>query len=195
MLAAIAGQTKTIHLGSAVTVLSTDDPVRVFERFSTLNAISNGRAEVDRRTRIVHRIVPAVRIRSHAVRPAVRGAARAVRRRCSTAQPVTWSGRTRPALRDQIGLSTDRIRRPAAHLGRRRRKPGLGRSRGPPWPATDAGDHRRQPAPVPAVRRSVHRAAAALRPRPACRWVPTRLDMSRPPTSGRARNCGRTTRR
>jgi alkanesulfonate monooxygenase SsuD/methylene tetrahydromethanopterin reductase-like flavin-dependent oxidoreductase (luciferase family) len=33
-------------LGSAVTVLSTDDPVRVFERFSTLNAVSNGRAEV-----------------------------------------------------------------------------------------------------------------------------------------------------
>ena len=46
MLAAIAGQTKRIHLGSAVTVLSTDDPVRVFQRFSTLNAISNGRAEV-----------------------------------------------------------------------------------------------------------------------------------------------------
>ena len=46
MLAAIAGQTKSIHLGSAVTVLSTDDPVRVFQRFSTLNAISNGRAEV-----------------------------------------------------------------------------------------------------------------------------------------------------
>ena len=33
-------------LGSAVTVLSTDDPVRVFQRFSTLNAVSNGRAEV-----------------------------------------------------------------------------------------------------------------------------------------------------
>ena len=46
MLAAIAGQTSRIHLGSSVTVLSTDDPVRVFERFSTLNAISNGRAEV-----------------------------------------------------------------------------------------------------------------------------------------------------
>jgi len=46
MLAAIAGQTKRIYLGSAVTVLSTDDPVRVFERFSTLNAVSNGRAEV-----------------------------------------------------------------------------------------------------------------------------------------------------
>ena len=46
VLAAIAAKTTRIHLGSAVTVLSTDDPVRVFERFSTLNAISNGRAEV-----------------------------------------------------------------------------------------------------------------------------------------------------
>ena len=46
VLAAIAAQTSQIRLGSAVTVLSTDDPVRVFQRFSTLNAISNGRAEV-----------------------------------------------------------------------------------------------------------------------------------------------------
>ena len=46
MLAAIAGRTKRLVLGSAVTVLSTDDPVRVFQRFSTLNAVSNGRAEV-----------------------------------------------------------------------------------------------------------------------------------------------------
>lgn len=46
VLAAIASRTSRIHLGSAVTVLSTDDPVRVFQRFSTLNAISKGRAEV-----------------------------------------------------------------------------------------------------------------------------------------------------
>src|SRR5690348_16215920 len=46
MLAGIAGRTSRIHLGSAVTVLSSDDPVRVFQRFSTLNALSNGRAEV-----------------------------------------------------------------------------------------------------------------------------------------------------
>ena len=44
--AAIAARTERIHIGSSVTVLSTDDPVRVFERFSTLNAISNGRAEI-----------------------------------------------------------------------------------------------------------------------------------------------------
>lgn len=46
VLAAIAGRTTRIQLGTAVTVLSTDDPVRVFERFSTLNALSHGRAEV-----------------------------------------------------------------------------------------------------------------------------------------------------
>jgi probable LLM family oxidoreductase len=46
VLAAIAGRTKRMWLGSAVTVLSSDDPIRVFQRFSTLNAASNGRAEV-----------------------------------------------------------------------------------------------------------------------------------------------------
>ncbi|HRP07136.1 MAG TPA: LLM class flavin-dependent oxidoreductase, partial [Gemmatimonadales bacterium] len=46
VLAAIAGRTERIRLGSAVTVLSSDDPVRVFERFSTLDAVSNGRAEI-----------------------------------------------------------------------------------------------------------------------------------------------------
>jgi len=46
VLAAIAGRTKRIHLGSSVTVLSSDDPIRVFQRFSTLDAVSNGRAEV-----------------------------------------------------------------------------------------------------------------------------------------------------
>ena len=46
LLAAIAGRTSRLRLGSAVTVLSSDDPIRVFQRFSTLNAISNGRAEV-----------------------------------------------------------------------------------------------------------------------------------------------------
>ncbi|MEZ5294415.1 MAG: LLM class flavin-dependent oxidoreductase [Vicinamibacterales bacterium] len=46
VLTAIAGKTSRMHLGSAVTVLSTDDPIRVFQRFSTLNALSNGRAEV-----------------------------------------------------------------------------------------------------------------------------------------------------
>ncbi len=46
VLAAAAARTRSIHLGTAVTVLSSDDPVRVYERFATLDAISNGRAEV-----------------------------------------------------------------------------------------------------------------------------------------------------
>jgi probable LLM family oxidoreductase len=46
VLATIAGRTKRIRLGSSVTVLSSDDPIRVFQRFSTLDAASNGRAEV-----------------------------------------------------------------------------------------------------------------------------------------------------
>src|SRR4051794_22091464 len=46
VLAAIAGRTTRMRLGSAVTVLSSDDPIRVFQRFATLDAASSGRAEV-----------------------------------------------------------------------------------------------------------------------------------------------------
>jgi alkanesulfonate monooxygenase SsuD/methylene tetrahydromethanopterin reductase-like flavin-dependent oxidoreductase (luciferase family) len=46
VLAAIASRTEHIRLASAVTVLSSDDPVRLFERWSTLDAVSNGRAEI-----------------------------------------------------------------------------------------------------------------------------------------------------
>lgn len=46
VLAAIAGRTRRIRLGTAVTVLSSDDPVRVVERFATLDALSEGRAEI-----------------------------------------------------------------------------------------------------------------------------------------------------
>lgn len=46
ILAAAAAQTKQIRLTSAVTVLSSADPVRVFQDFATLDGISNGRAEI-----------------------------------------------------------------------------------------------------------------------------------------------------
>ncbi|MEO5590525.1 MAG: LLM class flavin-dependent oxidoreductase [Gemmatimonadaceae bacterium] len=46
VLAAAASRTKTIRLTSAVTVLSSDDPVRVFQDFATVDLISNGRAEI-----------------------------------------------------------------------------------------------------------------------------------------------------
>jgi alkanesulfonate monooxygenase SsuD/methylene tetrahydromethanopterin reductase-like flavin-dependent oxidoreductase (luciferase family) len=46
MLAAIAGRTERIRLGTAVTDLSTQDPVRVYTEFATLDAVSNGRAQL-----------------------------------------------------------------------------------------------------------------------------------------------------
>ncbi|SFV38632.1 probable oxidoreductase, LLM family [Devosia crocina] len=46
VLAGIATRTSRIRLASGVTVLSSDDPVRVFQRFATVDALSNGRAEV-----------------------------------------------------------------------------------------------------------------------------------------------------
>lgn len=46
ILGAIAAKTKRIRMGTAVTVLSSDDPIRLFQRFSTLNALSGGRGEV-----------------------------------------------------------------------------------------------------------------------------------------------------
>jgi probable LLM family oxidoreductase len=100
VLAAIAGNTTRIRLGSAVTVLSTDDPVRVFQRFSTLNALSNGRAEVilgrgsftesfplfgydlaEYNTLFEEKLALFVKLLDQ--------------------QPVTWSGRTRSALTNQ----------------------------------------------------------------------------------------------
>jgi probable LLM family oxidoreductase len=46
ILATIAGRTKRIRLGTAVTVLSTQDPVRIYTEFATLDAVSNGRAQL-----------------------------------------------------------------------------------------------------------------------------------------------------
>ena len=73
VLAAIAGRTKRINLGSAVTVLCSDDPdpgVRaVLDAQCRLERPRRG----DRRPRLVHRILSAVRLRSLAIRGAVRG--------------------------------------------------------------------------------------------------------------------------
>jgi probable LLM family oxidoreductase len=100
VLAAIAGQTERIHLGSAVTVLSSDDPVRVYQRFATVDAASGGRAEIilgrgsftesfplfgydlqDYETLFEEKLDLWVALRAEG--------------------PVTWAGQTRAALADQ----------------------------------------------------------------------------------------------
>jgi probable LLM family oxidoreductase len=101
VLAAIAGRTQRIRLGSAVTVLSSDDPIRVFQRFSTLDAISGGRAEVILGRGSFTESFPlfGFDLRQYeqlfeeklALFAAVR-----------SGEPVTWSGSTRPPLDNRV---------------------------------------------------------------------------------------------
>src|SRR5512145_1749621 len=100
MLAAIASRTSRMWLGSAVTVLSTDDPVRVFERFSTLNAVSNGRAEVIMGRGSFTESYPLFGYDLNQYELLFEEKLE-LWAELMTGEPVTWSGRTRPALTDQ----------------------------------------------------------------------------------------------
>jgi probable LLM family oxidoreductase len=100
VLAAIAGQTRDIRLCSAVTVLSSDDPVRVFQRFSTLDAVSGGRAEV-----ILGRgsFIESFPLFGYAMDQYEQLFEEKLQlfAELRKEQPVTWSGTTRAALTDQ----------------------------------------------------------------------------------------------
>jgi probable LLM family oxidoreductase len=100
VLAGIAGQTRRIRLGSAVTVLSSDDPVRVFERFSTLDALSQGRAEVILGRGSFVESFPLFGF-DLAEYELLFEEKLDLFVRLLAEQPVTWSGRTRPPLQDQ----------------------------------------------------------------------------------------------
>ena len=100
VLSAIAARTTRIRLGSAVTVLSSDDPVRVFQRYSTLHAVSGGRAEVvlGRGSSIdsfplfgydLADYEDLFEEKTSLFAELVKGG------------PVTWEGKTRPSLHDQ----------------------------------------------------------------------------------------------
>ena len=101
VLAAIAGRTERIRLGTAVTVLSTQDPVRLYTDFATLDAVSNGRAQL-----IVGRgsltesfplfgfdLADYEQLFEEKLDLLVR---------LLREQPVTWSGKFRSALEDQF---------------------------------------------------------------------------------------------
>jgi probable LLM family oxidoreductase len=100
VLAAIAGQTRRIRLGSAVTVLSTDDPVRVFERFSTLDAVSSGRAEIILGRGSFTESFPLFGFPLDQYDLLFEEKLQLFVELLKQ-QPVTWSGRTRAALSDQ----------------------------------------------------------------------------------------------
>src|ERR1700731_2380723 len=100
VLAAIAGRTSRIRLGSAVTVLSSDDPIRVFQRFATLDAVSNGRAEVILGRGSFTESFPLFGFELSRYEELFEDKldlfAALLRR-----GPVTWNGRTRPPLAEQ----------------------------------------------------------------------------------------------
>jgi probable LLM family oxidoreductase len=107
VLAAIAGRTERIKLGSAVTVLSSDDPIRVFQRFATLDALSGGRAEVilgrgsftESFPLFGHRLEDYEILFEEKLDLFVQ---------LLKEQPVTWSGTTRPPLEGvQVYPTTD----------------------------------------------------------------------------------------
>lgn len=100
VLVAIASRTSRIRLGSAVTVLSSDDPVRVFQRFATLDAVSNGRAEVILGRGSFTESFPlfGYQLDDYELLFDEKLDLFAALRE---EKPVTWSGETRAALRDQ----------------------------------------------------------------------------------------------
>ncbi|MDA9536627.1 luciferase [Bradyrhizobium sp. CCBAU 21362] len=100
VLAAIASRTRRIHLGSAVTVLSSDDPIRVFQRFATLDALSNGRAEVILGRGSFTESFPlfGFDLRSY---EALFEEKLDLFAALLSQKPVTWHGKLRPPLKDQ----------------------------------------------------------------------------------------------
>lgn len=100
VLAGIAGRTKRIKLGSAVTVLSSDDPIRVYQRFSTLNALSNGRAEVILGRGSFTESFPLFGYRLNDYETLFTEKLDLFAALLKQ-EPVTWEGTTRPPLADQ----------------------------------------------------------------------------------------------
>ena len=129
VLAAAAARTSRIRLTSAVTVLSSADPVRTFQDFATLDLLSAGRAEIIAGRGSFIESFPlfgqslddydALFAEKLELLLALRASER-----------VTWSGRFRPALTDQP-VHPRPGAGPAAGVGRRRRQPAVGRARRP----------------------------------------------------------------
>jgi probable LLM family oxidoreductase len=101
ILAAIAGRTERIRLGTAVTVLSTQDPVRLYNNFATLDAVSDGRAQLIVGRGSLTDSFPLFGL-DLADYEQLYEEKLDLLTRLLRDQPVTWSGAFRPALTDQV---------------------------------------------------------------------------------------------
>jgi len=100
ILAAIAGRTRRIRLGTAVTVLSTQDPVRIYNQFATLDAVSNGRAQLVVGRGSLTESFPLFGYDLSEYEDLFEEKLDLLMRLLRE-QPVTWSGKYRPALDNQ----------------------------------------------------------------------------------------------
>jgi probable LLM family oxidoreductase len=101
VLAAIAGRTQRIRLGTAVSVLSTQDPVRLYTDFATLDAVSDGRAQLIVGRGSLTDSFPLFGFDLADYEELFEEKLDLLTRLLRD-QPVTWSGEFRPALTDQI---------------------------------------------------------------------------------------------
>jgi probable LLM family oxidoreductase len=101
ILAAAAARTKNIKLTSAVTVLSATDPVRAFQNFSTLDLISNGRAEMVIGRGSFTEAFPLFGLNLHDYDELFNEKLDLLLRIRDNQEAVSWSGRFRPALSNQ----------------------------------------------------------------------------------------------
>jgi probable LLM family oxidoreductase len=103
LLAAAAGQTSRIGLSSAVTVLSTEDPVRVYQQFATIDLISSGRVELMAGRGSFIESYPLFGA-SLADYDALYDEKIQLLLQIDAGNPVTWSGQFRPALDNAVIL-------------------------------------------------------------------------------------------
>ena len=101
ILAAIASRTERIRLGTAVTVLSTQDPVRLYNNFATLDAVSNGRAQLIVGRGSLTESFPLFGLDLADYEPLFEEKLDLLTRLLRD-QPVTWSGDFRSPLTDQV---------------------------------------------------------------------------------------------
>ena len=139
VLGAIAATTKRICLASAVTILSTADPVTVFEDFSTVDLISGGRAEIIAGRGIFTESFPLFGY-DLADYDELFAEKLGLLMKLNASERVTWQGRFRPSLRDAPDPAAPRAK-PIADLDRHRGNTKQRRASRRTWPAVGAREH------------------------------------------------------
>ena len=151
ILAAIAGRTERIRVGTAVTVLSTQDPVRVYTEFATLDAVSNGRAQLILGRGSLTESFPLFGY-DLADYEDIFEEKLDLFTRLLRDQPVSWSGNF-PNPADQSVAQSSTPGGTSAHMGRRRRQSAFGYPGRPLRATPDAGGHWRSSHPIRAIDR------------------------------------------